>query len=117
PLEFHLRAQAVHRFYLLPEASALAAANKRVSNILNKAEGDLPVSVDRNLFEGDEEMTLFSTIQSVSATVRPLIAARDYNRAMQEMAQLKEPVDSFFDHVMVMADDPHVRANRLCLLN
>ncbi|KJS05713.1 MAG: glycine-tRNA synthetase subunit beta [Gammaproteobacteria bacterium BRH_c0] len=117
PLEFHLRAQAVHRFYLLPEAAALAAANKRVSNILNKAEGGLPVSVDGNLFEGDEEKTLFSTIQSVSATVRPLIAARDYNRAMQEMAQLKEPVDSFFDNVMVMADDPHVRANRLCLLN
>ncbi|MCK9563919.1 MAG: glycine--tRNA ligase subunit beta [Bacteroidales bacterium] len=117
PREFHLRALAVHGFQQLPEAAALAAANKRVSNILAKAEGPLPAAVDGALFESDEERALLATLREVTATVQPLLASRDYNAAMRAMARLKEPVDSFFDKVMVMADDDAVRGNRLRLLS
>lgn len=117
PREFHLRAQAVHHFSQLPEAAALAAANKRVSNILHKAEGELSAAVDPALFEGTEEEALLATLREVAAAVTPLVAARDYDPAMQAMARLKGPVDNFFDQVMVMADDPKVRGNRLRLLS
>ncbi|MCK9468593.1 MAG: glycine--tRNA ligase subunit beta [Porticoccaceae bacterium] len=117
PREFHLRALAVHGFQQLPEAAALAAANKRVTNILAKTEGLLPAAVDSALFEGDEEHTLLAALREVSTTVQPLLAARDYNAAMRAMARLKEPVDHFFDKVMVMADDRDVRGNRLKLLS
>lgn len=117
PREFHLRAQAVHTFQQLPEAAALAAANKRVSNILAKSEGPLPAVVDSALFDSDEERALLATLQVASSKVQPLLAARDYGAAMRAMAELRTPVDHFFDKVMVMADDPAVRDNRLRLLS
>ena len=117
PREFHLRALAVHGFQQLPEAAALAAANKRVSNILAKAEGELPAAVDPGLFEGEAEQALLATLRAVSGSVAPLLAQRDYHGAMQAMAQLKGPVDDFFDGVMVMEEDPRVRGNRLRLLS
>lgn len=116
PLDFHLRIQAVHRFSQLPEANALAAANKRVSNILAKVDAPLPVAVDTGLFEKPEEQALQSALAAIAAKVNPLFAARDYTQAMRELAVLKESVDSFFDQVMVMAEDMAVRNNRLKLL-
>jgi len=116
PLDFHLRIQAVHRFSQLPEAATLAAANKRVSNILAKATDTLPQGVDPALFEGPEEAALQDTLARVSGTVLPLFASRHYTQGMQELAALKGPVDAFFDGVMVMAEEPRVRGNRLKLL-
>jgi glycyl-tRNA synthetase beta chain len=117
PLDFHQRALAVNNFYQLPEATALAAANKRVSNLLHKIDTPLPDEASISLFESDVEHTLLSTLTTVTATVTPLLAQRNYRDAMQQMAQLKDPVDRFFDQVMVMAEDSAVRANRLCLLH
>lgn len=117
PLDFHLRIQAVHRFSQLPEASALAAANKRVSNILTKIEGALPAAVDGSLFEKPEEQDLIDALSTIAARVAPLVSNREYTPAMQALAGLKNPVDRFFDQVMVMADDPAVRNNRLRLLS
>ncbi|MAT52057.1 MAG: glycine--tRNA ligase subunit beta [Porticoccaceae bacterium] len=116
PLDFHLRVQAVHRFSRMPEASALAAANKRVSNILAKAEGALPPAVDQSLFDSEGEKALLASLESVAAKVTPLVQRRKYSEAMQSMAALKSPVDDFFDQVMVMADDSRIRNNRLALL-
>lgn len=117
PLDFHLRIQAVNQFNQLAEASALAAANKRVSNILAKSEDDLSGEVDSALFEKPEEKNLQVAVNALSDKVMPLFAEREYNKAMRELAQLKEPVDAFFDQVMVMAEDSAIRCNRLKLLS
>lgn len=116
PVDFDLRIKAVHRFSQLPEASALAAANKRVSNILAKIDSSLPVAVDPALFEKAEEQALLDALNGVATKFTPLFTARRYSEAMQQLAELKEPVDSFFDGVMVMAEDNTVRSNRLKLL-
>lgn len=117
PLDFHLRVQAVHLFSQLPEAAALAAANKRVSNLLNKVEGEVPTGTDSGLFEHDAEHALQDALDRVRETIAPYLEARNYSAAMQAMTTLKEPVDLFFDQVMVMTDDMAVRNNRLGLLN
>lgn len=117
PLDFDMRIQAVNQFNQLPEASALAAANKRVSNILAKSEDDLSGEIDQGLFEKDEETALLAAVTSLSKAVSPLFKARQYSQAMQDLAQLKEPVDAFFDEVMVMAEDVAIRSNRLKLLS
>lgn len=116
PLDFHLRIEAVHSFSRMSEAAALAAANKRVSNILGKAGETVPDTINTALFGHAEEQTLLDSLRLVSDRIDPLLANRDYTAAMQAMAALKEPVDAFFDQVMVMADDDSVRRNRLALL-
>ena len=116
PLDFHLRVQAVYGFSQLAEAINLAAANKRVSNILAKAEETIPPNVDSNLFEKQEEIALFEQLTHMSSLVTPLFSQRRYSEAMQHLATLREPVDNFFDQVMVMAKDDNVRCNRLRLL-
>jgi glycyl-tRNA synthetase beta chain len=117
PLDFHLRIQAVDQFTRLPEASALAAANKRVSNILAKSDDSLPGEVSAALFERPEEQALLDAVDRLSREVTPLFDDRDYARGLQLLAELKGPVDNFFDQVMVMADDAAVRMNRLELLS
>ena len=117
PLDFDQRVQAVQAFRQLPEAAALAAANKRVSNILAKAEGQLPATVDAKLLEAGAEQTLAQAVAAAAQAVAPMAAARCYREALAQLASLREPVDAYFDAVMVNAEDAAVRANRLALLN
>jgi glycyl-tRNA synthetase beta chain len=117
PLDINARVLAVHQFTLLPEAVALAAANKRVSNILTKQLADkIPPGVNLDLLEDAAEKKLAADIESLALLVTPMLAQREYNQVLQKLALLREPVDTFFDDVMVMADDSAVRNNRLALL-
>jgi glycyl-tRNA synthetase beta chain len=109
--------QAVNQFSQLPEAVALAAANKRVANILAKQLGDTaPGAVQSALLQEPAEQALASAIELLSEEIEPLVQQRDYSGILQKLAQLREPVDEFFDQVMVMADDQSIRNNRLALL-
>jgi len=116
PLDFDQRVQAVQAFRQLPEAEALAAANKRVSNILAKAEGEVPQSVDAGLLNEAAEKALGSAVAAAEGEVAPLARARDYRSALARLAALRAPVDAFFEEVLVNADDAAVRANRYALL-
>ena len=122
PADFDARMKAVSEFRKLDAASALAAANKRVGNILakfesEKAEGDIPEQVNPALLQDDAEQALAAQLAELDARLTPLFANADYNRALSELATLRESVDNFFDQVMVMADDQALRLNRLSLLN
>jgi glycyl-tRNA synthetase beta chain len=114
--DFELRVQAVSSFRALPEAEALAAANKRIGNILKKAGGEIPAAVDTARFELDAERTLHEQIEQMAETIAPMAAADGYAAMLKALSGLRPAVDSFFDEVMVMADDPAVRDNRLALL-
>lgn len=118
PLDFDRRVKAVEAFRQLPEAQALAAANKRVSNILTKQGGDqIGEAVNDSLLQDAEEKTLAEQVEQQAAKVMPLFEQGDYASALSSLAGLREPVDNFFDAVMVMADDEAIRNNRLALLN
>jgi glycyl-tRNA synthetase beta chain len=111
------RLKALQEFRRLPEAAALAAANKRIHNILKQA-GDLADAVvDDRLFTTPAEKTLNERLAVVAAKVQPLFSAGDYTTALRQLAQLREPVDAFFDQVMVMVDDMDLRRSRLALLS
>ena len=114
--EIPRRLAAVRAFAALPEAAALAAANKRVGNILKKAEGAVPEAVDAALLRESAEQALAAALQAVAPQADAAFAAGDYTGNLQVLAQLKAPVDAFFDGVMVNADDAALRANRLALL-
>ena len=116
PLDFARRLRAVKAFAQREEAAALAAANKRVSNILSKQEHNGSTQVDQSLLQEDAEKTLFNAVTASQQQVAPLFAAGDYQQALDALAMLRKPVDAFFDQVMVMADDNAVRHNRLALL-
>lgn len=116
PLDFARRLRAVKAFAQREEATALAAANKRVSNILSKQEHDGSTQVDQNLLQEQAEQALFNAVATSQQQVTPLFAAGDYQQALDVLATLREPVDSFFDQVMVMSDNEAVRHNRLALL-
>ena len=115
PLDFDHRVKAVNHFKTLPEAQALAAANKRVANILAK-EGQIVGEVDASLLSEDAEKALFAALQTVTPVVQPLLEAHNYTDALSQLASLRAPIDAFFDNVMVMAEDPQLKANRLRLL-
>ncbi len=117
PLDFHQRIHAVAEFRALPEAEALAAANKRVHNILKKSEEAVPGEVNSALLTESSERTLASQVSEQRAAVTPLIAAGRYTETLQRLAGLRTAVDAFFDQVLVMAEDPAVRSNRLALLS
>jgi glycyl-tRNA synthetase beta chain len=117
PIDFDKRIAAVQQFSAMEEAESLSAANKRISNILKKLDQPFAETVDTNLFETDAEKNLFATLDELREEVSRLIADRDYAQAMQTLAKIRQPVDVFFDDVMVMADDLNVRNNRLALLN
>jgi glycyl-tRNA synthetase beta chain len=116
PLDIDIRLQALESFLTLPEATSLAAANKRIANILRKATGDLSGAVETARLQDGPERQLFEHVVSMERAVNPLFSRREYKSALSQLATLKEDVDRFFDSVMVMADDPEVRANRLGLL-
>lgn len=116
PLDFARRLRAVKAFAQREEAAALAAANKRVSNILSKQEHDGSTQVDQSLLQEPAEQALFNAVTRSQHQVTPLFAAGDYQQALDALATLREPVDNFFDQVMVMADDVSIRRNRLALL-
>lgn len=115
PLDFDKRVNAVSHFRNLPEAAALAAANKRVANILAKEAAPEGLVVEANLVE-DAEKALFAELAKITPVVEPLFAAKDYTAALSALAALRAPVDAFFDGVMVMADDADLKANRLRML-
>ncbi|CAN2969423.1 MULTISPECIES: glycine--tRNA ligase subunit beta [Pseudomonas] len=115
-LDFDQRVQAVQAFRKLPEADALAAVNKRVSNLLSKADNLGTAEVDPSLFADAKEFSLNSAIAKAENAVKPLIAERDYAQALARLASLREPVDAFFEAVMINADDASVRKNRYAML-
>ena len=115
PVDFDKRVNAVNHFRNLPEAQALAAANKRVANILAKEAAPTGAVVEANLVEAAEQ-ALYRELQALAPVVQPLLAAKDYTAALSKLAALRAPIDAFFDNVMVMADDAELKANRLRLL-
>ena len=115
--DFNARIRAVSRFRQQPEAESLAAANKRIRNILKKSQDAIPDQVDIRRFESDAERSLHTQIETLRSQIQPWLDAGEYDATLQALAALRENVDAFFDQVMVMADDSVVRANRLALLN
>ena len=115
PLDFDKRVNAVNHFRALPEAAALAAANKRVANILAKETVPDGLVTNDYLVE-DAEKALFEEFWRINNIVRPLFDDKDYTAALSELAVLRSPIDAFFDNVMVMADDSNLRTNRLRML-
>ena len=122
PLDFVRRMKAVQSFRALPEAASLAAANKRIANLLRQVAEIDPGAprrrseVDRALFTDPVEDRLASQVLAVAPGVEAMLARGDYTEAMSALAGLRTGVDDFFDRVQVMTDDPAVRANRLALL-
>ncbi|MDI9819408.1 MULTISPECIES: glycine--tRNA ligase subunit beta [unclassified Legionella] len=115
--DFDKRIKALAEFIHLPEAAALSAACKRVNNLLQQSEfTDSTSPVDENLLVEDAEKSLFMQLCMVEKTVEPFYAANDYKNTLTTLASMRESVDAFFEHVMVMVDDKALKANRLRLL-
>ncbi len=115
-VDFDRRLAAVQTFARLEQATSLAAANKRIANILRQAGDPQGLSTTKKLLEHDAELALFNALDNARQKVGPMVDARNYAEALNTLADLKEPVDRFFDDVMVMADDDAVKNNRLALL-
>ena len=116
PLDFDARVNAVAAFRSLPEAESLAAANKRIANILKKSAAEAAASVDVSLLQVDAERALHAALEGVSAGVEADLASRRYNAALTTLAGLRPAIDAFFNDVMVNDPDPALRANRLALV-
>lgn len=118
PLDFEQRVKAVSTFKTLPEAVPLAAANKRIANLLKKLDGKTPAdTIDRTLFVEPQEQALFDAITAQQANLKPLLAGKNYTQALSSLAAIRPEVDAFFDKVMIMSDDEALKHNRLALLN
>ncbi len=115
-LDFDQRLKAIADFSQLEEAPALAAANKRIRNILRRFEGEIPEVVHGTLLLEPAEQALAAAVEQAIQATDPLLAERDYVGVLKRLAALRAPVDAFFDSVMVMSDEPSVRDNRLALL-
>ncbi len=115
--DFDARLRAVVDFAALPEAAALAAANKRIGNILRQAGGTIGTAVDDALLDAGAEQALHAQVEQVRARIAPLIAEKNYVETLRNLSSLRTPVDAFFESVMVMVDDTAKRQNRLALLN
>jgi glycyl-tRNA synthetase beta chain len=117
PADFAARVEAVKSFNTLESATALAAANKRVANILAKniIEADLPF--DKTLLQEPAEISLANSLESVEQRIQPMLNKSDYTNALIVLAELRQPIDEFFENVMVMADDESIKRNRLTLLS
>ena len=116
PLDFDARVNAVAAFRSLPEAESLAAANKRIANILKKSAAEAAASVDVSLLQVDAERALHAALEGVSAGVEADLGSRRYNTALTTLAGLRPAIDAFFNDVMVNDPDPALRANRLALV-
>ena len=110
------RLAAVRSFAALAEAPALASANKRVGNILKKAEGEVPSAIDAALLKESAEQALAQALREIAPHADAAFESGDFSASLQRLAALKTPVDAFFDSVMVNSDDPALRLNRLALL-
>ena len=119
PLDFAMRVRAVEAFRALPQAASLAAANKRIRNILRQAEQaeiDVPRGVEDSLLRADAERSLSCTLDGIEPRVRAMLDAGEYTGALASLAGLRDDVDRFFDTVKVMDDNEKLRGNRLALL-
>ncbi len=116
PLDFDERLRALLAFLALPDAASLTVTNKRIGNILRKAGQEAGLRVDAGLLREPAERQLAAALEALRAEVEPLLGQHRYSEAMQRLATLRSTVDPFFDQVLVMAEDPAVRANRLALL-
>lgn len=114
--DFDRRIDAVGQFATLPEAEALAAANKRIGNILRKAGDDVPAAIDPAALVEPAETHLAVALAKVESNTENALSKGDYVSVLRQLAQLREPIDDFFDAVMVMSEDARLRANRLALL-
>jgi glycyl-tRNA synthetase beta chain len=114
--DFDRRLRAIREFAQLPEAEALAAANKRIRNILKKTDEAIPAQVNPQQLEEPTERALNDAVNDAIADTDPMLADRDYVGVLKRLATLRAPVDAFFDGVMVMAEDAELRRNRLALL-
>ncbi|MGV6817599.1 MAG: glycine--tRNA ligase subunit beta [Thiotrichales bacterium] len=117
PFDFHRRIEAVSSFRQLEAAQSLAAANKRIGNILKKAEDPVMADVNEALLTEAAEKALYTALTSVEKEVSAAYDQAEYEAALTRLAGLREPVDDFFDHVMVMVDDAALKENRLALLS
>ena len=117
PLDVVSRLDAIEQFRKTPAAVSLAAASKRISNIVKKVDETLPEKVDAALLNETAERTLFDELETLQPAIEEAMSKRDYTSAMQTTAGLRASVDDFFDNVMVMDDDKALRENRLTLLN
>jgi glycyl-tRNA synthetase beta chain len=110
------RVAAVQTFVALPAAEALAAANKRIRNILRKSDLTPPGEVDRARFQDAEEHALLDALEQAETALTPLLGDKQYDQVLATLAELRPSVDAFFDQVLVNAEDRALRANRLALL-
>ena len=117
PLDFHHRLEAVRSFLELDESKNLTIANKRIANILSSTDAMAADTVDASLFESDEERALSDAISAVLPHHQADLEARNYTALLHNLAALREPIDAFFDSVMVMAEDEAKRNNRLAQLS
>ena len=114
--DFDTRLDAIGQFASLPEAEALAAANKRINNILKKAEGDIPHAINRSLLTDPAESALAEAVEAAIGDTDEALHRHDYISVLSRLALLRPQVDAFFDSVMVNVDDAAIRTNRLALL-
>ena len=117
PLDFHQRLKAVVEFAQLPEGESLAAANKRIANILKASKLSGTERIDPALLSEPAEIVLFEALTAIAEDHTDAVLRQDYSKALSQLAGLRAPVDSFFDNVMVNADDAAIKANRLALLS
>lgn len=117
PYDFDQRIIAVNNFLGLPESSNLIAANKRVKNILKQQNNSLPANINQAILREPAEITLNKTLMEKADKLTPLFTNKDYNNILNILAKLQSPIDDFFDNVMVMAEDPDLKNNRLLLLS
>ena len=115
-LDFDRRIAAVQTFARLEQAESLAAANKRIANILRKAGDPAGLTVRKKLLQDDAELALYNALERSREKLEPLLKVQRYAQALNELAELRDTVDRFFDDVMVMTDDEAIRNNRLALL-
>ncbi|MBS0416376.1 MAG: glycine--tRNA ligase subunit beta [Proteobacteria bacterium] len=116
PLDFDARLKALRAFLDLPEATSLASANKRIANILRKSGEQTHNNVDVEALKDTAEVNLYDAMRGLQDSVATAVAQREYANALGRLAQLRPPVDAFFEKVMVMDEDPRLRRNRLALL-
>ncbi|MBK8163676.1 MAG: glycine--tRNA ligase subunit beta [Gammaproteobacteria bacterium] len=117
PLDFDARVKAVARFQAMPEAVSLAAANKRIGNILRKAEEDIPDDISESLLSEPAEKALADAMKACERSVGPLAERADYSGVLRHLAEMRGVVDAYFDQVLVMSEDALVRRNRLAQLS
>ena len=117
PLDFHHRLVAVAEFRKLSEAKSLAAANKRISNLLKKSEEIGSIKIKDDLLVEKSEIKLARRLEDYKKIIAPMIDNHNYKSALTELAGLRKVIDNFFDNVMVICDEPDLKKNRLALLS